>query len=140
VSRIVPELSEDQLKRLPSGAEALVYKQCRDSLGPSTLVVFSLPWIRISPHGTPRDGETDFILFDEKRGILVIEVKGGGVQIDGGSGEWFSCQFGQQRSTGKTAHTCIIGESSPVPFRSTIWRDCRETQKCQGLFLERFGF
>ena len=97
MSRIVPELSEDQLKRLPSGAEALVYKQCRDSLGPSTLVVFSLPWIRISPHGTPRDGETDFILFDEKRGILVIEVKGGGVQIDGGSGEWFSIDRNRTR-------------------------------------------
>lgn len=90
MSRVVPDLSEEQLKRLPSGAEALVYKRCRDSLGPSTLVLFSLPWIRVSPHGTPRDGETDFILFDEMKGILVIEVKGGGVHIDSSSGEWFS--------------------------------------------------
>lgn len=90
MSRIVPELSEDQLKRLPSPAEALVYRQCRDSLGQGTLVIFSLPWIRVSPHGTPRDGETDFIVFDEARGVLVIEVKGGGVHVDFDSGEWFS--------------------------------------------------
>ena len=56
VSRIVPDLSEEQLRRLPSTAEALVYKRCRDSLGLSTLVIFSpASWIRVSPHGTPRD-------------------------------------------------------------------------------------
>jgi len=90
LSRIVPELSEDQLKGLPSSAEALVYRQCRDSLGQGTVVIFSMPWIRVSPHGTPRDGETDFIVFDEARGILVIEVKGGGIHVDFDSGEWFS--------------------------------------------------
>ena len=90
MSRVVPEIAEDQLRRLPSAAEAEVYRRCRDSLGPSALVVFSLPWIRVSPHGTPRDGETDFILFDETRGVLIIEVKGGGVQVDLASGEWFS--------------------------------------------------
>jgi hypothetical protein len=31
VSRIVPDLSEDQLIQLRSGEEALVYKRCRDS-------------------------------------------------------------------------------------------------------------
>jgi hypothetical protein len=95
VSRIVPVLSEEQLRRLPSSAESMVYKRCRDSLGQSTLAIFSLPWIRVSPHGTPRDGETDFILFDERWGILVIEVKGGGVQIDGASGTCLYCLFGQ---------------------------------------------
>lgn len=90
MSRIVPELREDQLRRLPSNAEALVYQACRQELGSRTLVIFSLPWIRVSPHGTPREGETDFIVFDETRGILVIEVKGGGLKIDNASGEWLS--------------------------------------------------
>ena len=31
MSRIVPDLSEDQLIQLRSGEEALVYKRCRDS-------------------------------------------------------------------------------------------------------------
>jgi hypothetical protein len=41
-----------------------------------------------------------------------------------------NCQFGQQRSAGKAAHIRTIGEHSPVPFRSRIWRNCRETRKC----------
>jgi len=90
VSDIFPDLSDDQLRCLPSSAEAFVYARCRETLGSRTLVIFSLPWIRVSPHGTPRDGETDFILFDEFRGIFVVEVKGGGVHVDGPSGEWFS--------------------------------------------------
>ena len=37
-----------------------------------------------------------------------------------------NCQFGQQRSAGKTAHVIPIGERSPVPLRSSIWRNRRE--------------
>jgi hypothetical protein len=90
MTRILPELTEDQLKRLPSAAEASVYRACRDLLKSKSIVLFSLPWIRVSPHGTPRDGETDFVLFDEARGILVIEVKGGGVRVDAATNDWVS--------------------------------------------------
>lgn len=90
MSTIFPDLPEDKLKQLPSSAEATVYKQCRDTLGPRTTVIFSLPWIRVSPYGTPRDGETDFIVFDETLGVFVIEVKGGGVRINPAIGSWES--------------------------------------------------
>lgn len=90
MTRILPELTEDQLKRLPSGAEASVYRACLDLPKSRSIVLFSLPWIRVSPHGTPRDGETDFVAFDETRGILVIEVKGGGVRVDAAKNEWVS--------------------------------------------------
>lgn len=90
MSHIVPELGEDKLQQLSSSAEARVYRACRDSLCPPTVVIFSLPWIRVSAHGKPRDGETDFIVFDEARGILIIEVKGGGVRVDSSSGTWSS--------------------------------------------------
>jgi len=90
VTKLVPTLSEEQLRRLPSPAEARVYRACRDTLVGRPTVIFSLPWIRVSPHGTPRDGETDFIIFDEACGILIIEVKGGGVRVDATTGSWFS--------------------------------------------------
>lgn len=90
MSAIFPELSEDKLRQLSSSAEATVYRQCRDTLGARTTVIFSLPWIRISPCGTPRDGETDFIVFDETLGVFVIEVKGGGVRINPTIGTWES--------------------------------------------------
>lgn len=90
MNRLVPELTDAQLQRLSSAAEARVYRSCRDQLTGRIVTVFSLPWIRVSPHGTPRDGETDFLVFDEDRGILVIEVKGGGVRIDAMMGTWHS--------------------------------------------------
>lgn len=90
MTQLIPLLSEEQLASLRSAAEAKVYRVCRDTLSGRRTVVFSLPWVRVSPHGTPRDGETDFIVFDETRGILVIEVKGGGVRIDVGTGTWQS--------------------------------------------------
>lgn len=90
MSPIFPLLSEHKLRQLPSSAEATVYRQCRDTLGGQTTVIFSLPWIRVSPYGAPRDGETDFIVFDEALGLFVIEVKGGGVRFNPAIGAWES--------------------------------------------------
>lgn len=90
MTQLVPTLTEEQLKRLASAAEARVYRACRDALTGRVTIIFSLPWVRVSAHGTPRDGETDFIVFDETRGILIIEVKGGGVRVDVATGSWWS--------------------------------------------------
>lgn len=90
MTRLRPLLSDTQLRRLPSSAERRVYEACRAGIGDERMVIFSLPWIHVSPYGTPRDGETDFIVFDSARGILVIEVKGGGVRCDGSTGQWIS--------------------------------------------------
>ncbi len=90
MTRIAPILSDEQLRRLPSQAEARVYQRCAAGIGDRRMVVFSMPWIRVSPYGTVRDGETDFTVFDEDRGILVIEVKGGGVHCDMATGDWHS--------------------------------------------------
>ena len=90
MARIVPQLDDRQLRALPSRAEAEVYRALTNLWGSNTVVVFSLPWIRVGPYGQPRDGETDFALFDRDRGMLTIEVKGGGVEIDPQSGQWTS--------------------------------------------------
>ncbi|MDP6984801.1 MAG: AAA family ATPase, partial [Candidatus Latescibacteria bacterium] len=87
---VQPTLTDAQLRRLPSQAEARVYEACAAGIGDRRFVLFSLPWIRVSPHGTVRDGETDFIVFDEDKGILIVEVKGGGVHLDSTTGEWTS--------------------------------------------------
>lgn len=90
MTEVRPSLSEAQLRRLPSRAEARVYETCRAGIGDRRIVLFSLPWIRVSPHGTARDGETDFIVFDEDMGVLIIEVKGGGIHLDSATGQWTS--------------------------------------------------
>lgn len=90
MARIVPRLDEQQLKALRSRAEADVYRAATTLRSEDTLVVFSLPWIRVGPYGQPRDGETDFVVFDRDRGMLAIEVKGGGVEVAPDTGIWTS--------------------------------------------------
>jgi len=89
MARIIPDLNEASLQEFQSRAEAKVYRKCK-SLGPKYLVLFSVPWIHVTPYGTPRDGETDFIVFHPQKGILVIEVKGGGIRHDPLSNAWTS--------------------------------------------------
>lgn len=90
MARIIPKLDETKLGKLRSTAEAEVYRQCH-SLDSDSIVLFSVPWIRVTAYGTPRDGESDFIVFHKTKGILLIEVKGGiGITFDPTCGEWKS--------------------------------------------------
>lgn len=54
---------------------------------PDLIVFHSVGW-QSRRRGRPGDGEADFILVVPGHGLLVVEVKGGGVEIAGGS--WFS--------------------------------------------------
>lgn len=93
MARIVPNLTDDKLSELQSMAEAEVYRKCR-TLDAEFVVLFSVPWINVTAYGTPRDGETDFIVFHKTRGILVIEVKGGKeITFDPNSDKWTSVNF-----------------------------------------------
>lgn len=54
---------------------------------PGWIVLHSVGW-QSRRHGRPGDGEADFVLIIPDHGILVVEVKGGGVEMAQGS--WFS--------------------------------------------------
>lgn len=87
-----PELDEERLLLIEqrSRAEAKFYRACRDGLSERFLVLFSLPWVGADNRGNVRDGEVDFIIFDEQSGFLVIEIKGGGISRDPRTGQWAS--------------------------------------------------
>lgn len=85
-----PELSEERLAALPSFAEAQFYRACRDQLADRVLVLHSVTAIRRGTRGAPRDAEADFVICDPERGVLVVEVKGGGVRYDPIAGQWES--------------------------------------------------
>jgi len=88
--RMRPELTEDELNILQSRAEARFYRACREQLRRDLLILHSVALIRLSTNNTPEDGEADFVVCDENRGFLVIEVKGGGISHDPVSGVWSS--------------------------------------------------
>lgn len=71
-----------------SPGEQAVFEALR-ALDPRCYVFHSLRWIRAAQMGSAiaPQGEGDFIVFDPFRGILVIEVKSGGIRYE--AGRWF---------------------------------------------------
>jgi len=57
-----PTLSEDAINSVRSRAEGLVYRCCRDQLGPDIVVVHSLALIKTQGRFAPEDGEVDFVV------------------------------------------------------------------------------
>ncbi|MDF2605144.1 AAA family ATPase [Sphingomonas sp.] len=53
-------------------------------------VFHSVGWIARPGGGGPRDGETDMLICHPRHGVLVLEVKGGGIGLDYRTGEWTS--------------------------------------------------
>jgi hypothetical protein len=89
MARLIPDLSETQLERFQSKAEAVVYRAARASLGPQYLVLHGVEWILRHEEKDARDGETDFLICTQT-GVLVIEIKGGGISFDAAADSWTS--------------------------------------------------
>jgi len=82
MARIYPELTETMLLELPSRAEASVYRCLRDSLDDTYIVIHGKSFVAPRKDGGHKDGEADFVIFSAKQGLLIIEVKGGGICYD----------------------------------------------------------
>jgi hypothetical protein len=67
---------------MPSHAEAELYEAFREQLPDDVLVLHSFAWLECPRGWPPRDAESDFVVLDPNRGILVVEVKGGSVLYD----------------------------------------------------------
>jgi hypothetical protein len=83
-----------------SKGEELLFQALR-ALPANITVIHSLRWVhpgnaRSLVRNIGVQGEGDFVIFDPRRGILVVEVKGGRVWC--ARGEWFQ----QNRKTGET--------------------------------------
>ena len=91
MAKVFPILDEFALSQLNSSAEAKFYRACRDTLDDNILVFHSLSLIMPVVGRQTAVGECDFVIFDRNGGILIVEVKGGGIQHDpSASAEWYS--------------------------------------------------
>lgn len=93
--RMRPELTDEQLRALPSRAEARVYEALRAQLPDDALVIHSVRWLYRTRRGAVSEGEGDFTVFLPQSGFLTIEVKGGGIALDGRTGAWSSTDRNQ---------------------------------------------
>ena len=73
-----------------STAERLLYEAFRDGLDNDYTVFHSVAWQSVDGEGRPRDGEVDFIIVHPKRGILVLEAKGGTIRYEPSTDRWTS--------------------------------------------------
>lgn len=68
-----------------SYGEKQVFEALKTKLGPEYVVFHSVRWNDIYSAKRTIWGESDFTIFHPKKGIVVIEVKSGGVEYDGNS-------------------------------------------------------
>ncbi|MFW6015636.1 MAG: NERD domain-containing protein [bacterium] len=72
-----------------SNAEKKIFETLNNTLPDDWNVIHSFKWIRLNPNrGRKMQGEGDFIILTPEYGVLVIEVKGGGISYE--SGNWYS--------------------------------------------------
>jgi hypothetical protein len=97
---IIPELTNQEINLIPSKAERAVYKSLQSSLPSNWLVVHSLEFVKQNEYSKRNsDREADFVVFAPEFGILVVEVKGGGIEYDKRIDKWFSIdRFGHKHS------------------------------------------
>ena len=69
-----------------SNAEVKLFDHLREQLDPAWQVFHSVSWVRRDGRHGALDGEIDFVLAHPEDGIVVLEVKGGG--MDCRHGEW----------------------------------------------------
>ena len=98
MSNIIPKLTEVQINRIPSRAEQRVYKAMQEQIPKDWLIIHSLEFIMTtSQYQSHGDREADFVVFSPDHGVLVIEVKGGGIEYDNQIPQWYSIDKSQQK-------------------------------------------
>jgi hypothetical protein len=70
-----------------SDAEQALDRRLEQQLAESYLVYRNVAWLTKATSDEPRDGEADFVIAHPELGILVVEVKGGGIRRVGGRWE-----------------------------------------------------
>lgn len=111
---MMPSLGETVLAELRSRAEATFYRICRDRLPADWLVLFSVPWVGVTVSGRRYDGEADFIVLTPGQGILVVEVKGGGIEYVPTEGSWYSIDGTGNRHVIKDPFRQAVAEKHAV--------------------------
>ncbi len=82
-----------------SPAERELYVLFGQALPDDYVVFHSVAWQALDGHGRRRDGEADFVIAHPRRGILVLEVKGGAIAFHARSGSWTSTSAAGRVST-----------------------------------------
>lgn len=88
-------------KRLPDShdidSERRVFQEFKNEFSDDFVIFSNVSWVSKKRGGGAHDGEADFVVAHPRHGLLVLEVKGGGVEFDAQSREWTSVDRNQVR-------------------------------------------
>jgi hypothetical protein len=88
---LFPRKIPDYLRQDPlRSTECSVYDTLERNLPVEYAIFYSRPWWGLSPTGGEIDGEADFVIAHPEFGILILEVKGGGISYDPATERWTS--------------------------------------------------
>lgn len=135
MARMIPALTDEQLRAFRSRAEARFYEACRDQLPADVVVIHSANWIYRDARGRLREGEADFTILVPQAGVLAVEVKGGGVAYSAEAGRWYSVDREGQRNEIKDPFKQASGERHALHDQITghpMWRQWAGTRLALG--------
>ncbi|MCB9764442.1 MAG: NERD domain-containing protein [Alphaproteobacteria bacterium] len=81
---MIPEVADPEQIRPHS--EGKVYRALKEQLSSDFIVFHSFPWLRRWRGNADKalvEGEADFVILHPERGLLVLEVKGGDIYLEG---------------------------------------------------------
>ncbi len=92
MARMFPPFLPHAIRDDPkSKAEVRVYDALCNQTSRKWTAYYHVSWLGSTrTDGLPRDGEADFILIHPRYGVIVLEVKGGGIRYEGPRLQWFS--------------------------------------------------
>lgn len=92
-----PRFLPDTLPAACPPSEHEVFDALRATLPAGWTVFSNVHWTNKSSRGKFCDGEADFVLYHPDFALLVLEVKGGGIEFNPDSGDWHTVSSDQQR-------------------------------------------
>lgn len=135
MARMIPALTQDQLRGLRSRAEARFYEECRRQLPADVLVIYSANWIFRDGGGRLLEGEADFTIVVPQSGVFAVEVKGGGVSFEAETGRWSSLDRNRAAHEIKDPFKQASGERHAIKDQllgHRTWRRWRGTRPTLG--------
>jgi hypothetical protein len=90
MAKIYPERLPESILSNPKRAAERRFYEAAGQLSNKYTVFYSVAWQAVDPRSGAQDGEADFVIAHPDLGLMVVEVKGGGIGFDSREGQWRS--------------------------------------------------
>jgi hypothetical protein len=90
MAKVYPERLPESILSNPKRSAERRFYEAAAQLSNKYTVFYSVAWQAVDPRSGAQDGEADFVIAHPDLGLMVVEVKGGGIGFDSRDGEWTS--------------------------------------------------